>query len=129
MGILSRLKGAQHVEKMEPAETPAEAPAPKPPPPPPEPEPKERRDPRDVKKEEAFNELKAKIHFRMLNLLDLTRLAEAPDSILQEDRRRGIDIILAEEKISLPVTEKERLVKEIRDELMGLGPLDRKSVV
>jgi pilus assembly protein CpaF len=109
---------------MEPAETPAEAPAPKPPPPPPEPEPKERRDPRDVKKEEAFNELKAKIHFRMLNLLDLTRLAEAPDSILQEDLRRGIDIILAEEKISLPVTEKERLVKEIRDELMGFGPLE-----
>ncbi len=60
----------------------------------------------------------------MLNLLDLSRLAEAPDSILQEDLRKGIEIILAEEKLALPLPEKERLCKEIRDELLGYGPLE-----
>jgi pilus assembly protein CpaF len=78
----------------------------------------------DLKKEIAFNEVKAKIHFRLLNLLDLTRLAEAPDNVLQEDLHRGIEIILAEEKLALPTPEKERLNKEIRDELLGYGPLE-----
>ncbi len=75
-------------------------------------------------KEDSFNELKAKLHVRLLNLLDLTRLEDAADSILQEDLRRGIDIILAEEKILLPPGDKDRLNREIRDELMGYGPLE-----
>jgi len=78
----------------------------------------------DQKKESAFNELKAKIHFRLINLLDLSRLSEAEDKILQEDLRRGIELILAEENQALPLPEKERLCKEIRDELLGYGPLE-----
>jgi pilus assembly protein CpaF len=79
---------------------------------------------REELKKDTFNELKAKIHFRLLNLLDLSRLAEAADGVLQEDLRRGIDIILTEEKMILPGPEKERLSKEIRDELLGYGPLE-----
>jgi pilus assembly protein CpaF len=84
----------------------------------------EQKKEKDQKKEDSFNELKAKIHFRLLNLLDLTRLAEAAESVLQEDLRRGIEIILAEENLSLPGPEKERLSKGIRDELLGYGPLE-----
>ncbi|MBM4285396.1 MAG: CpaF family protein [Deltaproteobacteria bacterium] len=75
-------------------------------------------------KENTFNEIKARIHFRLLNLLDLSRLAGAEESVLQEDLRRGIDIILTEENLALTMPEKERLVKEIRDELLGYGPLE-----
>ncbi len=78
----------------------------------------------DHKRENAFNELKVKIHFRLLNLLDLARLAEAEESVLQEDLRRGIEIILAEESLALTQPEKERLCKEIRDEILGYGPLE-----
>jgi pilus assembly protein CpaF len=78
----------------------------------------------DHKKEDAFNELKVKIHFRLLNLLDLTRLAEAEENVLQEDLRRGIEIILAEENLALTLPERERLCKEIRDEILGYGPLE-----
>jgi pilus assembly protein CpaF len=78
----------------------------------------------DQKKETAFSELRAKIHFRLLNLLDLARLAEAEETVLQEDLRRGIELILTEENLALTLPEKERLVKEIRDELLGYGPLD-----
>lgn len=78
----------------------------------------------DHKKENAFNELKARIHFRLLNLLDLTRLAEAEETVLQEDLRRGIEIILAEENLALTLPERERLCKEIRDEILGYGPLE-----
>ncbi len=79
---------------------------------------------RDPQKDIAFNELKGRIHFKLLHILDLNRLAEAPENLLQEDLRRGIDFILAEEKLALPFLEKERLLKEIRDELLGYGPLE-----
>lgn len=75
-------------------------------------------------KESAFNELKGKIHYRLINLLDLSRLVDAEDKILQEDLRRGVDMILAEENLALPLPEKDRLCKEIRDELLGYGPLE-----
>jgi pilus assembly protein CpaF len=78
----------------------------------------------DQKKESAFNELKGKIHYRLINLLDLSRLIDAEDKLLQEDLRRGVDLILAEENLALPLPEKERLCKEIRDELLGYGPLE-----
>jgi pilus assembly protein CpaF len=78
----------------------------------------------DDQKESAFNELKGKIHYRLINLLDLSRLADTEDKLLQEDLRRGVDIILAEENLALPLPEKDRLCKEIRDELLGYGPLE-----
>jgi|UniRef100_A0A7V6DP73 pilus assembly protein CpaF len=76
------------------------------------------------KKEDSFNELKGKIHFRLLNLLDLSRLSEAEENVLADDLRRGIELILAEENMALTLPERERLCKEIRDELLGYGPLE-----
>jgi pilus assembly protein CpaF len=82
------------------------------------------KDPERQKKENVFNELKGKIHLKLLNMLDLSRLTEASENALQEDLQRGIEMILAEEKIPLPSPEKERLGREIRHELMGYGPLE-----
>ncbi len=76
------------------------------------------------KKDDVFNELKTKIHLKLLGLLDLTRLEEASESALQEDLRRGVEMILTEEKIPLPAPEKDRLCREIRNELLGYGPLE-----
>jgi pilus assembly protein CpaF len=76
------------------------------------------------KKEDTFNELKGKIHIRLLNLLDLSRLSEAEENLLVDDLRRGIEMILAEEGMALTLPERDRLCKEIRDELLGYGPLE-----
>ena len=78
----------------------------------------------DQKKEDQYNELKARLHYRLLDLLDLARLAAADDLQLIQDIKRGVDIILAEENVALSLSEKERLAKDIRDELMGYGPLE-----
>lgn len=94
------------------------------PPAPPAPRAEAPRDLKDLKKEIAFNDLKSQIHARIIHLLDLTRLAEAPENALMEDLRRGIDMILVEEKLALTLPDKERLCKEIRHELVGFGPLE-----
>jgi len=80
--------------------------------------------PEDRKKEDQYNDLKARVHYRLLDLLDLTRLAGADDAVLAQDIRRGIELILAEENVALSLTEKERLAQDIRDELLGYGPLE-----
>ena len=68
--------------------------------------------------------MKSLIHARIIHLLDLTRLAEAPENSLMEDLRRGIEMILAEEKLALTLPDKDRLCREIRHELLGYGPLE-----
>ncbi len=94
------------------------------PPAPPAPRAEGPRDLKDLKKEIAFNDLKSQIHARIIHLLDLTRLAEAPENSLMEDLRRGIELILAEEKLALTLPDKDRLCREIRHELLGYGPLE-----
>jgi pilus assembly protein CpaF len=86
------------------------------------PDPKQERE--RQKKNDAFNELKGKVHLKLLNLLDLSRLTEASESALQEDLRRGVEMILAEDRVALPSHEKDRLCREIRNELLGYGPLE-----
>src|SRR5271157_1724645 len=113
MSLLSRLKekGRSPVtEQLPPAPLAPRAEAP--------------RDLKDLKKEIAFNDLKSQIHARIIHLLDLTRLAEAPENSLMEDLRRGIEMILAEEKLALTLPDKDRLCREIRHELLGYGPLE-----
>jgi pilus assembly protein CpaF len=84
----------------------------------------QKKDRERQKKDDTFNEMKAMVHLKLLNLLDLARLVDASESALQEDLRRGVDMILAEEKIPLPAPEKDRLCREIRHELLGYGPLE-----
>ncbi len=94
------------------------------PPAPPAPRAEALHDLKDLKKEIVFNDLKSLIHARIIHLLDLTRLAEAPENSLMEDLRRGIEMILVEEKLALTLPDKDRLCREIRNELLGYGPLE-----
>ena len=49
------------------------------------------------KKTISIMNLKSRVHYRLLDLLDLSRLAAADDAQLFQDIKRGIDIILSEE--------------------------------
>lgn len=72
-----------------------------------------------------YNELKTKIHDRLLDLFDLS-LIDSLDthSIKQEIRRTVEKILLEEENVPLNSAEKEMLFREIQDEVLGLGPIE-----
>jgi len=72
-----------------------------------------------------YNELKTKIHDRLLDLFDLS-LIDSLDthSIKQEIRRTVERILLEEENVPLNSAEKEMLFREIQDEVLGLGPIE-----
>ena len=71
-----------------------------------------------------YQELKARIHDKLINMMDLSRLDSVDYTVLQREIRNMVVNILASESVPLNVTEREGLFKEIQDEVLGLGPLE-----
>jgi pilus assembly protein CpaF len=73
-----------------------------------------------------YNELKTKIHERLIELMDLSLLDSVEKNHLKQEIRRLTERILAEDNFNLPLNleEKEQLFSEIQDEVLGLGPIE-----
>jgi len=67
---------------------------------------------------------KHKIHQRLLKVVDLTVL----DTLSETDARQQLQEIcrnlMLEEEIPIPLSGRQLIIKEIEDEVMGLGPLE-----
>src|SRR5438094_5483767 len=72
----------------------------------------------------GYHELKAKIHQRVIELLDLSIVAAADQALLKVELSKLIEQILKQDTVLLNVREREQLIREIHHEVMGLGPLE-----
>ena len=99
----------------------AEAP-PAPPPPPPPPARKEAKeaDPAQVQ----YEALKRHIHMRLVDRLDMNRIAEIDPKTLRNEIRGVVELLCDTENPLLNRNERQRLVNEILDETFGYGPLE-----
>jgi len=82
-------------------------------------------------REDKIDELKQRVHRRLIRELDLRRLDRVVDDLskikeLRERTSKAINSALAEEAGTLISSreEREKLIKEITDEALGLGPLE-----
>jgi pilus assembly protein CpaF len=75
---------------------------------------------------EEYFEIKTKIHLRLLDLLDLSLIDTLERNVLRAEIKSLIARILNEDEIRVPLnfTEREKLIEEILDEVLGLGPLE-----
>jgi pilus assembly protein CpaF len=75
---------------------------------------------------EEYFELKIRIHDRLLDFLDLTVIETVAQDVLRRELGVFIERFLAQEEKALPLnsSERERLIREIADEILGLGPLE-----
>ena len=75
---------------------------------------------------EEYFEIKTKIHSRLLDLLDLSLIDTLERNVLRAEIKSLITRILNEDGIRVPLnfTEREKLIEEILDEVLGLGPLE-----
>ena len=73
--------------------------------------------------DDAYHELKASLHSKVINEIDLESLNRLREDVAREQLRRVILEILQREKTPLTLTEREQIVIEILDEVFGLGPL------
>ncbi len=71
-----------------------------------------------------YQELKGRIHDKLLNMLDLRMLDSVENTILEREIRNVTDNLLASESVPLNVSERQQIIKEIQAEVLGLGPLE-----
>ena len=71
-----------------------------------------------------FNDLKAKIHRKLIHKLDLDRLREADRNAVKAELSQLIENLMLEESTPMTLQERERLAQEVLDEVFGLGPLE-----
>jgi pilus assembly protein CpaF len=72
----------------------------------------------------VFQDLKARIHQRVVELLDMNAVTTMEESVLQAELSKLIDQLLHQDSIPLNLSERNRLTKEIVHEVLGLGPLE-----
>ncbi len=71
-----------------------------------------------------YGELKTKLHARLLEEIDLDSLSSLDEKTARERISQFIHDIVEREKTPLALSEREQLIREILDELFGLGPLE-----
>jgi pilus assembly protein CpaF len=72
---------------------------------------------------DQFNELKAHLHRKLVEHLDLSRMSGDDDGL--RDQVREVVVMLCEqENTLLNYNERRRLINEVLDETFGLGPLE-----
>ena len=77
-----------------------------------------------VSKETTFEELKQRIHSKLVDKLDLSRVGELEGEVLRREIRLVVEHLCDTENTMLNRAERERLVEEVLDETFGLGPLE-----
>jgi pilus assembly protein CpaF len=73
--------------------------------------------------DEQYRELKTSVHKKVLDEVDLESLNRLDEEIAREQVAQVVREMLQREKTPLALAERERLGREIQDELFGLGPI------
>lgn len=73
-----------------------------------------------------YYELKTRIHEKLFDMMDLALVDSLDQSVLRNEIGKLVKKILYEEENSVPLNmkERERIVLEIQNEVMGLGPIE-----
>jgi pilus assembly protein CpaF len=87
-------------------------------------EPLPRNAPPVVTQEDPRDALKAKIHRRLIQEIDLSKLQDDNQDVLRQQVRSAVQQLLADEQAILSANDRELLVDDILSEMMGLGPLE-----
>jgi pilus assembly protein CpaF len=78
----------------------------------------------DESKATEFENLKRRIHGKLVDKLDLSRVGELEGDVLRREIRLVVEHLCDTEDTLLNRNERERLIEEVLDETFGLGPLE-----
>ncbi|MEX0746054.1 MAG: CpaF family protein [Phycisphaeraceae bacterium] len=71
-----------------------------------------------------YQRLKATVHRRLLETLDLVEAQRMPMEQLHAECMQRVEVLLNEQRWPLTGPEKQQLVKQVMDEIFGLGPIE-----
>jgi len=72
----------------------------------------------------AYVKLKNKLHHRILEKVDLVSLESMSESKLREEIASLVELLLTEDPAQINDIERRMLVRDIQNEMLGLGPLE-----
>ncbi len=78
----------------------------------------------DAARAEEFDNLKRRIHTKLVDKLDLTKVGELEGDVLRREIRLVVEHLCDTEETFLNRSERERLIEEVLNETFGLGPLE-----
>jgi pilus assembly protein CpaF len=71
-----------------------------------------------------YQELKFALHRKLLDRINLEALSSVPSERVRNEIRTAVARLVEEERAPLSITEKDRVIEEVLDEVFGLGPLE-----
>ena len=71
-----------------------------------------------------FQQIKAMIHKKLLERVDLEVMSNLPPQKLREEVKGLVERLLSEEDVALNAVERKQMVQDIQNEVLGLGPLE-----
>ncbi|HBV63322.1 MAG TPA: pilus assembly protein CpaF [Rhodopirellula sp.] len=75
-------------------------------------------------RQQQFEEVKTRIHSKLVDKLDLARVGDLKGDTLKREIRLVVEHLCDAEDTLLNHQERERIVEEVIDEVLGLGPLE-----
>ncbi len=69
-------------------------------------------------------ELKSEIHRKLLGVLNLERVSSIPKDHLRAEIGRVVERLLVDERVPMTTAEQNKIIEEVLDEVLGLGPLE-----
>ena len=69
-------------------------------------------------------ELKSQIHRKLISVLNLERVSSLPKDRLRSEIGRVVEKLLEDERVPMTAVEQNRIIEEVLDEVLGLGPLE-----
>ncbi|BBI99772.1 type II/IV secretion system-related protein [Ferrigenium kumadai] len=72
----------------------------------------------------SYQELKSRIHQKLLDRVDLALMESLPRELLQEELKVLVERLLSEETLAINEAERKSLVRDIQHEVLGLGPIE-----
>lgn len=82
------------------------------------------RPPSSFSDNKTYQELKSRIHRRLLDRVDLAKMESMAPAQLRDELKIMVERLLAEEAIAINEIERKALVVDIQHEVLGLGPLE-----
>lgn len=78
----------------------------------------------EAAKAEEYESLKRRIHNKLVDKLDLTKVGDLQGDVLRRQIRMVIEHLCDSEDTLLNRSERDRLIEEVLDETLGFGPLE-----
>ena len=73
---------------------------------------------------DRYFELKSEIHRKLIGVINLEQVANIPKDRIRAEIGRVVERLLDEERLPMTTAEQNKIVEEVLDEVLGLGPLE-----